>query len=123
MRILYLGYYNMTLHDRFNALRRLGHEVYVLEDNAWAITRYRAYQDWWSWHMGSIGIREAIERAALKHIPQEAFDIAWVDSNPVVGPRILEQLKKQCRFVLHYNQDDPFGGRDGRRWNVFLPTV
>ena len=40
-----------------------------------------------------------------------------------MGPSLVRELKRRFGFVANYNVDDPFGQRDGRRWNLYLRSV
>lgn len=119
MKILYLGenWPGSTSLHRAEAFRRLGHEVVHVNLKTpiprarWAVslgvrTGYRAFQPFISRHLWrSIGKRE--------------FDLLWLNCTGEIGPGILRKLRRQCRQVAGYMNDDPFGGRDGRKWDLF----
>lgn len=123
MRILYIGYQTGVFWDRCQALRRLGHEVVVCGRETWMLGKTLRYQDWWNMHASGWGIRALIRRHILERLPSGKFDLAWVDTNPYIDSVILEKLRRQCFIMLHYNQDDPFGTRDHRKWNQLRTTL
>ncbi|MCS3861658.1 spore maturation protein CgeB [Salinibacter ruber] len=54
---------------------------------------------------------------------EETFDLVHVDEVAVVGPSLVRALKKKFGRVSCYVIDDPFGGRDGPKWRLFLKAV
>lgn len=123
MNILYLGELrpgSTSLH-RMEALRRLGHEVHAFDPRTsyprgfWALslgvrTGFRIWQPW-------------IRRAVLGFSLGRSFDTIWVDAGAHISPSVLSQLKESGRRAVAYNHDDPFGGRDGRKWDLFRHSL
>lgn len=123
MRILFLGddHPLLTCGHRAAALRRLGHEVTVLNPRA-ALPRSRI--------VGGLSTRVGLwpfvplVNSALRHkIGRAQFDITWVDCGPELGPRFYRWLRGRSRYIINYNCDDPFGGRDGRKWDLYRSAL
>ena len=53
-------------------------------------------------------------------------DLVWVDQGEWFGPRILRAIREcygQSVPIVNYTVDDPFGGRDARRFAGYLRAV
>ena len=125
MRVLYIGddHIHSTSFHRASAMTRLGHEVhffvphkYFKSNGICSIIHYRT---------GYRLIQSSMLKALKKHFASfDNFDLIWVNSGEWIGKECLTYLKqKQCPLVLYVN-DDPTGGRDGRRFltlNKALP--
>jgi hypothetical protein len=46
-----------------------------------------------------------------------------VDAGELTGPELVRDLKRQARFVINYNADDPYGVRDGNKWRLHLRSI
>lgn len=123
MRILYLGddFPDNTSGHRAAALRRLGHEVTVLNPRATLSN---------SWIVGGVSTRLGfwpfvpLINTRLRHrIGKAAFDLAWVDCGPELSPGFHRWLKRRGIKIVNYNVDDPFGNRDGRKWDLYRHSV
>jgi hypothetical protein len=50
--------------------------------------------------------------------------LIWVDQGEWIGPGLIRTMRKQLRVpIVNYLLDDPFGGRDGRRFSAYLRAV
>jgi spore maturation protein CgeB len=56
-------------------------------------------------------------------VPDEHFDVAWVDSGRYVGPSAVRWLSKLSGGVISIVADDPFGKRDRYSWTQYLRTI
>lgn len=119
MKIVYIGddRPGCTSRHRAEALRRLGHEVVLVDPRVpmprkrWAIslavrTGFRAFAPF-------------INRHIRRSIAGQRFDLAWLNCSSELGPSMVRSLRCQCKAVVGYMNDDPFGGRDGRKWDLF----
>jgi hypothetical protein len=50
-------------------------------------------------------------------------DLVWVNSGELFGPGCLKVLKGLSCPIFLYNNDDPTGGRDGRRFDSLLKAL
>jgi spore maturation protein CgeB len=118
LSILYIGYDGGTSRHRADALRRLGHEVRLLDITSF-LGRGRI-AEFWNFHTGALGLGGIVRRGVLDVIAGSRFDIAWVDAGDLVSPELVRDLKHRANFVVNYNVDDPFGKRDGKKWRLYL---
>lgn len=77
----------------------------------------------WIWQTGVLCFEEFIRRQVLARIPTNAWALSLVDAGELVGPRLVQDLRSRCGVIANYNVDDPYGGRDGRRWRLHLKSV
>jgi spore maturation protein CgeB len=121
LSILYVGPQFGTATHRVGALKRLGHDVFCVDLNSHLPKTSVAAS--WIWQTGGLFIEGYIRRELLASLPNRHFDVAFVDTAELVGPSLASELKRRCEAIVNYNVDDPFGGRDGRRWRLFLSAV
>jgi hypothetical protein len=123
MKILYLGDDNplFTSAHRAAALRRLGHEVTVINPRA-ALPQSRL--------VGGIGTRVGlwpfapwVNAMLRRRINGAKFDLAWIDCGADLSPGFHAWLRRRGIRIVNYNVDDPFGTRDGRKWDLYRRSV
>lgn len=123
MKILYLGddFTHSTSMHRALALRRLGHEVRIENPRRhipatafWARINVRTGFAFW---------RRVVARRLLRAVAGERFDVVWVNCGEVVSAGLLRALRRQSSQLINYNNDDPFGRRDLRKWRTYLEAV
>jgi len=113
-RILYLGSEAGTSLHRAHALRRLGHEVEVLDpwsflpksDLSHRIICKLVYEG------AAAALDGYIRRLLFLSIQGRFYDVAWVDQGELLGPKTIERLKDVAAKVVNYNVDDPFPADD-----------
>jgi hypothetical protein len=123
MKILYLGddSPHSTSEHRAAALRRLGHDVVQLNtQDAIPASRWTAI----------LNIRtgfRCFERRVCRHlfaaIGHRLFDVVWIDCGQQLGPGFYKKIKAKGGTIINYNLDDPFGGRDHRKWDLYKQAV
>jgi hypothetical protein len=86
------------------------------------LPRHRLVQ-YWSHHTGALGIDSVIESGILSAMDHGTFDLVYVDGGQFVSPRVIATMRKRCDRIVNYNIDNPFGGRDGRKWRLYLKSV
>jgi spore maturation protein CgeB len=59
----------------------------------------------------------------LNAIGRGDFDLAFVNGGMLVDSTLVEALKQRCGAVINYNNDDPFGQRDGGKWRLYLHAL
>jgi hypothetical protein len=121
LSILYIGRNSGTSYHRASALRRLGHEVFII-DPAALLPQARLAASW-TWQTGGLFLEGYVRRQLLANLPNTQFDLVYVDSGELVGPALVRELKKRFGIIVNYNIDDPYGPRDGQRWRLYLAAV
>lgn len=119
--ILYIGSNSGTSRHRALCLRRIGHNVEILNPRSFLPSSQP--MDFWTHHTGALWVGTFVRSRILKTIRSREFDLVWVDAGEVICPELVRDLKKQARFILNYNVDDPYGGRDGKKWRLYLRSV
>lgn len=123
MKILYLGSggTHSTSMARAWALMRLGHRVELFDTDE-LLPRGRLLT---ALHFRT-GFRLLLNRAARSvqaTVADRTFDLVWVNGGHVISPTLVRWLRGRAGAVLNYNNDDPFGDRDGRCWDSFKRAV
>lgn len=122
-RILYLGDQDpgTTSWHRSEALRRQGHHVegfnprlVVPRRHIWYALHYR---------LGFRFIRSKARRAVQAFAQGRKFDVLWINSGDYTGPDTVAWARGQGMRIVSYNNDDPFGGRDGAKWANYLACL
>ena len=114
-----------TSAHRAHALERLGHTVSIYDPyKALAGNLSFRYLEPIHYRTGyrllQLQITRWIERV-LSTAGQP--DVVWVNSGELFGIQCLVSLKRlSCPSIL-YNNDDPTGGRDGRRFDTLLKAI
>ena len=121
LSILYLGIDSGTSRHRALSLRRLGHKVHHLDPHSFLPAGW--ITDYWNHHTGALGFARLVRARVLESIRNMEFDLAWVDAGNLVCPELVQDLKRQARFVINYNVDDPYGTRDSKKWRLYLRSV
>jgi spore maturation protein CgeB len=121
LSILYLGRDTGTSRHRALALARLGHSVCVVDPHQFLPRT--PFTGIWTWHTGGLFLEGRIGRQVLAGLPNQNFDLVFVDSGELIGPSLMTELKNRYGTVINYNLDDPFGTRDGKRWRLYLTAL
>src|SRR5258706_407825 len=121
LSILYVGRNSGTSRHRASALRRLGHEVFII-DPATLLPKAR-FAASWTWQTGGLLFEGYVRRQLATNLPAAQFDLVFVDSGELVGPALVSELKNRFGTIVNYNIDDPYGGRDGVRWRLYLAAA
>ncbi|MBU2788022.1 glycosyltransferase [Acidithiobacillus sp. YTS05] len=124
MRIAYVGQHSGTSFHRGLALERLGHDVTIVDP--WAWLPEGRWVGPWLYRGGGIGSNLMLGRRLVETVSLSRPDLVWIDQGEWFGPRIVDGIHKRCGPsvpVVNYTVDDPFGGRDARRFSGFLSAV
>jgi spore maturation protein CgeB len=121
LKILYVGPNDGTSRHRFHSLKRLGHDLELVDP-------FRAFVgssflSAWGFKTGYLGLEGRITRHVLDSLQRDRYDIVWVDNGETVGKRLATELKRRCDSIINHNLDNPFTGRDGARWRLFLSAL
>jgi spore maturation protein CgeB len=123
MKILYLGddNPNFTSAHRANALRRLGHEVKII--NPRALLPQSPLVGGLSTRVGLWPFAPWIDAGVRRKVGGESFDLAWIDCGAEISPKLHRWMRARGLRIINYNIDDPFGVRDGRKWDLYRQSV
>jgi len=121
LSILYLGWDSGTSRHRAQSLRRLGHQVRIVDVHRF-LPNHRLVH-YWNHHTGALGSGRLVRTRVLEALRNLKFDLVWVDGGDVISPELVCALKRQTRFVINYNVDDPYGTRDSNKWRLYLRSV
>ena len=121
LTILYLGPHYGTSCHRALSLGRLGHRVRIVDPGSFLPSG--RLTDYWIYHTGAYCLDGFIRTRVLGAIRSAKFDLVWVDWGDLICAGLVRDLKRQARFVINYNVDDPYGPRDGFKWRLYLRSV
>ncbi len=119
--ILFIGAGKGTSGHRARALERMGHRVTLVNPRN-SLPKSRVI-NYWNNHTGCALLGDTWARRILGRLPRRTFDLVFLEGNELVGPLLVRELKARYEKVVLFNLDDPFGGRDGRRWRLLLESL
>lgn len=122
-RILYLGDGSPSgnSHARAEALRRLGHTV-ELVDPATPIRRLPGLGGF-STRFGFHLFHPLLTRHLFRSTRLLKPDLVWINEGAHVPPVFVKSLADQQLPVVYYSTDDPYGQRDGRKWDFLKKSA
>lgn len=127
MNILYIGDNDnaSTSYHRASALLRLGHHVDIRNP------AYACENQLENFILGKFHYRTGyrfIQKKIMTWLSDIVDDITtpdliWVNGGELIGAKGVQLLKQLGCPVILYNNDDPTGGRDGRRFDSLLQAL
>lgn len=121
MKIAYISpEYGTSLH-RAKALKRLGHQVEIIDPWSWFVQS--KWTSRWLHHLGGIGNEVVINDRLFHDVKEARPNFIWVDQGPFLGPKCIQQLRLLGVPIVNYAVDDPFGSRDGLRFYNYRRAV
>ena len=121
LRILYIGPDDGNCRARLEAVRRMGHHALSIDPFA-ALPTWR-WSGTWSFKTGGLGFEGRVRRFIRRAIEGQTFDIAYVDNGELMSAAAIRMLRAYAGRVINYSPDNPYRGRDGNRWRLFLKAV
>ncbi|RYY10938.1 MAG: glycosyltransferase family 1 protein, partial [Chitinophagaceae bacterium] len=125
--ILYFGdgSTSSTSGHRAHALKRLGHQVIVKDtDQKARELKHYNYLHPIHYRTGFRFVQKQLGKWLTEVLTENPkVDLIWVNGGEYFGPKCLRLLKSQGCPVILYNNDDPTGGRDGRRFDSLLQSL
>jgi hypothetical protein len=121
-KILYLGnlQYGETSDYRFKALQRLDQEVIPFQitgyDNQFPLLHYLRLL------FPSGPLIAPFNRAVLQAVKEHKPDVVWMDKPIHIAGETLETIRRSGALSVSFVQDNPFGPRKDRGWNLYLRT-
>ncbi len=119
--ILYLGAEDGTSRDRANAYRRLGHGVEHFD-----VRRLLPRTSWVDRLTLRVGghVFEPIVHARLARLLEgRQYDLCHVNGGEWITARVIQTLRGHAPIIVNYNNDDPLGGRDLRRFEAYRAAL
>ena len=77
----------------------------------------------WLHHAGGAGVGALIDKPIAAAASAVSADVIWVDQGAFLGRRLLKNLARGRAPIVNYISDDPFGGRDGRRFDRLMEAL
>ena len=106
VEILYVGPNEGTSWQRVEALRRLGHGVFMVDPFDAVSSNH--YVRSWIFHTGALGCEHPVQSFVMASVGDKRFDLALVDSGELIGPALVDQLRSRAGTVVNFNQDNPY---------------
>lgn len=124
LRVLYagpLGPTDTSTHRRW-AIERLGHEVVEFDTRPYMSSGGRI--------LSHLRLRTLVGRAVcrlnadlLSTAIQSRPDLIWFDKATFVHATTVSKLRNLGIFTVHFNIDNPFGGRNDPGWRLILEAI
>jgi hypothetical protein len=121
LTILFLGADGGNAVKRAKALRRLGHDVRLIDP--YSLFPLRNFVGRLIYYAGASLIESYLKYKLAPIIRKCRFDVTFVDNGELVGRNVLSALRKVSPIIINYNNDDPFGMRDKNKWRLYLEAV
>jgi hypothetical protein len=121
LNILFLGANGGNAVKRAKALKRLGHDVMLIDP--YSLLPFRNFTGRLIYYAGASWIESYLRYKITPIIRKYRFDVSFVDNGELVGCNVLSALRKVSSIIINYNNDDPFGMRDKNKWRLYLQAV
>jgi hypothetical protein len=121
LTMLFLGAAGGNAVKRANALRRLGHAVTQIDPHN--LFPYQNLVGRLIYYGGAGLIETYLGKKLAPLINRRRFDVTFVDNGELIGGRVINILRKVSPILINYNNDDPFGSRDRKKWRLYLEAV
>jgi spore maturation protein CgeB len=124
MKILYIGQNYGTSLQRCHALKRIGHDPFLIDP--YAYLHYNKFVAKWIQMTGAFAFSTRVKSQILENIQEKHFDLAWIDAGAVCEPDLIMELKNKFGFIINYNNDDPFPLKeygDYNKWRLYRKSI
>ena len=125
MKVLYLGANTGTSLHRYEAIKRCGHSLQLINPHS-----YLPQHGFFGRLIGKAifefggGLFDFYIRTRLiDQIKNLYFDVVWIDSGDLISYKTLQLLHVYSNKIINYNQDDPFSPRDKNRFKLYLDAI
>lgn len=123
--ILFLGENYGTSRHRADALRRIGHDVEVIDPWNFIPQQHliKKVIGKLTYEIGAGWTELFVKRRLLKALNGRCFDVIWSNQSELIGENTARSLKKHTKWLVTYANDDPFGQRDNRRFFLYKNSL
>jgi hypothetical protein len=121
LHILFLGAAGGNSIKRAHALKRLGHQVTVIDP--YRLFPWRRLVGKLMYYAGAGLLERYLCLKLAGRLQSQRFDLTFVDNVELAGPRVLTALRAVSPLVVNYTNDDPFGARDKNKWRLYLAAI
>jgi len=121
LSILFLGANGGNALKRANALRRLGHDVKLIDP--YSLVPFKNIVGRLIYYGGGLLIESYLKKKITPIIKKCSYDVIFVDNGEFIGCNLLSALREASNYIINYNNDDPFGTRDKKKWRLYLEAV
>jgi spore maturation protein CgeB len=121
LNILFVGANGGNAVKRANALRRLGHDVRLIDP--YSLFPWRNFVGRLIYYGGAALIERYLKYKITPIISQSRFDLTFVDNGELLGCNVLSALRQVSPLIVNYNNDDPFHTRDKKKWRLYREAV
>jgi len=121
MNILFLGYYTGTSRTRADALKRLGHQVHIVNPETF-VPKAKLLNKL-NYETGGILFSNDVARQVREAIKGHTFDLTWVEQGRYINRDMVRELQERFGPVINYNNDDPLGYRDRFSWTTYRQAI
>ena len=121
LNILFLGADGGNAVKRAQALGRLGHDVRQID--LYSLFPLRNFVGRLLYYGGASLIERYLKYKMMPMIRKCGFDLTFVDNGELLGCNLLSALRQVSPLIINYNNDDPFGTRDKKKWRLYLEAV
>lgn len=121
LHVLFLGASGGNSLKRAHALKRLGHDVMAVDP--YSFFPFRNLIGRLVYYCGAALIEAYVKKKLAPIIQDCSFDVTFVDNQELIGRNVLSLVRKVSSLVVNYNNDDPFGVRDKKKWRLYLEAI
>ncbi len=79
----------------------------------------------WRWfdRTGGMGVQNLMVGPTLAAVYEIQPDVIWVDQGQYLGKNLIQKLRRIGAAIVNYTIDDPFGGRDRKRFYQYTKAL
>ena len=121
LNILFIGANGGNAVKRARALRRLGHDVRLIDP--YSLFPLRNFVGRLIYYGGAALLESYLKYKIAPLIRGSRFDLTFVDNGELLGCNLLSALRQVSPLIVNYNNDDPFHTRDKKKWRLYLKAV
>ena len=121
MKILYIGQNSGNSYHRYQALKSLGHDVFLVDPFS-----YIPSNRWvgkWIYETGALGFNRLVEKRLLFAIRSMRFDLVWVNLGQLLNPDLVAALHRRYGLVVNFFNDNILYRRNYRKWRLFRKSI